>query len=64
MGNTRKILIGLGIASGAIFAAWLLSGPRRERTRAYFEQKVRNIRGTASAKRKKVIYDDSETRYV
>ena len=35
MSTTRKIVIGVGLASGALLAAWLLTGSRKEKTKAF-----------------------------
>lgn len=32
MSKTGKIVLGIGLASGALLAAWLLSGERRKKT--------------------------------
>ena len=40
MNTTKKIAIGIGVASGALLAAWLLTGSRREKTKEFFTGKA------------------------
>jgi len=44
MNTTRKVVLGIGIAGGAILAAWLLTGERKQRTRAFVTKKARDLR--------------------
>ena len=62
MNTTRKIAIGLGIAGGAALAAWLLTGTRGEKTKAFVAKKARGFRD--SLKREKQTTDDSDVHYV
>lgn len=39
MSTTKKIAIGLGIASGALLAAWLLTGNRKQKTREFLAKR-------------------------
>jgi hypothetical protein len=62
MSNTRKIAIGLGVASGALLAAWLLTGDRKKKTKEFIVKKAETIKRTL----KKDIgsFDDSDVHYV
>ncbi|MEK6783545.1 MAG: hypothetical protein AABY93_17715 [Bacteroidota bacterium] len=60
MSNTRKIAIGLGLAGGALLAAWLLTGDRRKKTKDFIVKKANDLRKTIS----KEVVDDSDIHYV
>lgn len=62
MSTTRKIAIGLGVASGALLAAWLLTGDRKKRTKEFVAKKAESIKKTF--KKDSGTYDDSEVHYV
>ena len=58
----RKIAIGLGIASGAILTAWLLTGDRKAKTKSFVSRKTNEMN---SARKKKISdFDDSEVHYI
>jgi hypothetical protein len=44
MGTTKKIAIGLGLAGGALFTAWLLSGSRGKKTRDFLVKKAQDLK--------------------
>ncbi len=44
MNTSKKIVIGLGVAGGALLAAWLFTGNRGKKTKGYLSKKVRDIR--------------------
>jgi hypothetical protein len=46
MNTTKKIAIGLGLAGGAILAAWLLTGDRKQKTKEFIVRKTTDLRGT------------------
>ncbi len=58
----RKIALGIGLASGALLTAWLLTGERKHKTREYISRRSENIK--SSLKTKKRVYDDSEAHYI
>jgi len=62
MSSTKKIAIGLGVASGALLAAWLLTGSRKERTKNFIVKKTSEIKDRL--KSDKGSFDDSEAHYV
>ena len=43
MNTTRKIVIGLGLAGGALLAAWLLTGDRKKRTKDFVVRRAQDI---------------------
>lgn len=62
MSTTRKIAIGLGVASGALLAAWLLTGDRKKKTKEFIAKKANTIKKTF--KRDDGSFDDSDVHYV
>ncbi|MDZ4715225.1 MAG: hypothetical protein SH819_07110 [Cytophagales bacterium] len=63
MSTTRKFAIGLGLAGGALLAAWLLTGPRKKRTRDFLVRKAVDLKKTLQ-KKKDVFHDDTDVNYV
>ena len=65
MSSTGKIAIGLGIASGVLIAAWLLTGTRKQKTRQFIVKKTTDIKESLKpVKVKKSIFDDSGVYYI
>jgi hypothetical protein len=65
MSTTGKIVIGVSIASGALLAAWLLTGTRKEMTKKLISKGTERIKQTINTEPKaKVVFDDSEVHYV
>jgi len=62
MTATKKIVLGLGIASGALLAAWLITGDRGHKTKNYIARRARNLKETLKPEVK--VFDDSEVHYV
>jgi hypothetical protein len=62
MSTTSKIAIGLGIASGALLTAYLLTGSRKQKTRRFISQKAESLK--KSMKTKKSSFEDSEVYYI
>ena len=62
MKTTRKIAIGLSIASGAIFAAWLMTGDRAPKTKNYIVRRARNFKD--SIKISDRSQDDNDVHYI
>ena len=62
MGTTRKIAIGLGLAGGALLAAWLLTGDRKKKTKDFLVKKAQNIKETLKTKEDSM--DDTDVHYV
>ncbi len=63
MSNTKKIAIGLGIAGGALLAAWLLTGDRRKKTKDFIVKKANDLKQSIK-KEEKGKFDDSDIHYV
>ncbi|HLZ16146.1 MAG TPA: hypothetical protein VKQ08_03865 [Cyclobacteriaceae bacterium] len=61
MSTTRKIAIGLGVAGGALLAAWLLTGDRKKKTRDFVAKKANDIKN-ALAKHDDV--EDQDIHYI
>ena len=64
MSNTKKIAIGLGIAGGALLAAWLLTGDRRQKTKNFIVKKANDLGAKRATKEDKEKFDDSDIHYV
>ncbi len=62
MGTTRKIAIGLGLAGGALLAAWLLTGDRKKKTKDFLVKKAQGIKQTLKTKEESV--EDTDIHYV
>lgn len=62
MSTTRKVIIGLGVAGGALLAAWLLTGDRKNKTKEFVARKAEDLK--QNFKKKEKDYDDSEAHYV
>ena len=62
MSTTRKVVIGIGIAGGALLAAWLLTGERKKKTKDFIVRKAGNLKQTL--KKTKRSTEDSENYYV
>jgi 3-polyprenyl-4-hydroxybenzoate decarboxylase len=64
MSTTRKIMIGVGLASGALLAAWLLTGRRREKTKAFVSRGAKTLNRTLKKEKKQEVFEDSDVHYV
>jgi len=62
MTTTKKIMIGLGVAGGALLAAWLLTGDRKKKTKDFVSKKAEDLK--QSLKKEKPEVEDSEVHYV
>lgn len=61
MSTTRKIAIGLGVAGGALLAAWLLTGDRKKKTKEFVAKKANDIKNAFG---KKENNDDQDVYYI
>jgi len=61
MSTTRKIAIGLGVAGGALLAAWLLTGDRRKKTKDFVAKKANDLKKVLG---KEEDADDQDVYYV
>lgn len=62
MKTTKKIAIGLTIATGALFATWLVTGERAPKTKHFISRRMRNLKSTNSLQMG--IDEDIEIYYV
>lgn len=62
MTTTKKIMLGVGVAGGALLAAWLLTGDRKTKTKEFVAKKTEVLK--RSLKKQPKVYDDSEVHYV
>lgn len=60
--NAKKVAIGLGLAGGALLAAWLLTGDRRKKTKNLVVRGTQNLK--QAMKKEVEKYDDSEMHYL
>lgn len=63
MTTTRKIMLGLGVAGGALLAAWLLSGDRKKKTKEFVAKKADELKQVLK-KAKKDPEEESDVHYV
>ena len=61
MSTTRKIAIGLGVAGGALLAAWLLTGDRKQKTKDFVAKGANNLK---KAFTKEQDTEDQDVHYV
>lgn len=65
MTTTKKIMIGLGVAGGALLAAWLLTGDRGKKTKEFVARKADDLKQSLKKdKKEEVEPEDSEAYYV
>ena len=62
MSTTRKVAIGIGIAGGALLAAWLLTGDRKRKTKEFIAKKANDLK--QMVKKQDRSPDDTEATYV
>ncbi|PZR32056.1 MAG: hypothetical protein DI538_20075 [Azospira oryzae] len=62
MSTTRKLVIGLGVAGGAILAAWLLTGNRKQKTKEFVVKRTQSLKDVVKKEAK--VFDDSDAHYV
>lgn len=63
MSTTRKVAIGLGIAGGALLAAWLLTGGRKKKTKDFVLRTANDLKKSFQ-KKEDATTDDHEPTYV
>jgi hypothetical protein len=61
MTSTRTIVIGLGLAGGALIAAWLLTGDRKKKTKDFVVKRAQTIK--QAIQKDKENLDDPERYY-
>ncbi len=62
MSKYSTFAIGIGLASGALLAAWLLTGTRKEKTRKFISEKTASIK--KSIKTERPVFDETESYYL
>jgi hypothetical protein len=62
MNTSKKIALGLGVAGGALLAAWLLTGDRKKKTKEFVSKAANDIKNMFNNEDKKK--DDSDVHYV
>lgn len=60
--KAKNVAIGIGIAGGALLAAWLLTGNRKKKTKEFVVRRTQNLR--QAMKRNVEKFDDSEAHYL
>lgn len=60
--NAKKVAIGLGIAGGALLAAWLLTGDRKKKTKEFVVRRTQDLK--QAMKKEVENFDDSEVHYL
>jgi len=61
--RTSKLVIGgVGVASGVLLAAWLLTGTRKEKTKKILSKSSETLKRSFQKDTK--IFDDSEVHYI
>jgi uncharacterized membrane protein len=65
MSKGKTIVIGLGLATGALLVTWLLTGSRKEKTKQFIAKRTTGVKETLSSeKAKKRVYEDSNSYYI
>ncbi len=62
MKTTSKLAIGIGLAGGALVAAWLLTGDRKNKTKEFVAKKADDVK--QAFKKVKKELEGSEDLYV
>lgn len=57
-------MIGVGLASGALLATWLLTGSRKEKTKAFVAKGAKKISRTLKPEKKVSVFEDSDVHYI
>ena len=62
MKTASKIALGISVASGALLAAWLLTGDRKQKTKDFIAKKTGSLKNNLKSQRNP--FDDSEAHYI
>lgn len=62
MNTTSKLTIGLSVAGGALLAAWLLTGERKQKTRKFVSRRKQSLKD--ALKKERGSLDDYDVYYV
>ncbi|GHN01200.1 hypothetical protein WSM22_26890 [Cytophagales bacterium WSM2-2] len=63
MSTSKKIAIGLGVAGGALLAAWLLTGDRKKKTKEFIAKRADDLKKVFS-EQKGNDTEDQDVHYV
>lgn len=63
MSTTRKIALGLGLAGGALLAAYLLTGDRKQKTLKVVSKAGKRLKDVLNAKEKRAR-EEQDVHYV
>jgi hypothetical protein len=61
--TTKKIAIGLGVAGGALLAAWLLTGDRKKKTKDFVAKRANDLKKAFGAAKKEAD-SDQDVHYI
>lgn len=64
MKTSSKIAIGLGLAGGALLAAWLLTGDRKKKTKEFVSKKAEDLKQAFKKEKSSNEEEESEINYV
>jgi hypothetical protein len=62
MTTSGKLALGLGLAGGALLAAWLLTGSRKPKTKEFVVKNTQNLKN--ALKKEGKAFEDSDVHYV
>lgn len=57
-------MIGVGLASGALLAAWLLTGSRKEKTKAFVAKGAKRLTRTVKKEKGEQLQEDADVHYI
>lgn len=63
MTTTGKIALGMGIASSALLAAWLLTGTRKEKTKVLVAKGAQSLKGSLKTAKETTTATADEVAY-
>ena len=64
MSTTRKIAIGIGLAGGALLAAYLFTGTRKKKTQEFISKTGKKLREALDTKEKRTDESHHDVDYI
>ena len=64
MRTTQKVVLGLGLASGALLAAWLLTGNRKSKTKEFIVKKADQVKDALRKAKTETNTEESDVHYI
>lgn len=64
MRTTQKVVLGLGLASGALLAAWLLTGSRKNKTKEFIVKKADQVKDALRKPKIGTNVEESDVHYI